>query len=109
MILDVKLLGASIKKARLAKGLTQEQLAEVVGITAVHVKQLESGRRKPSIDLLYVLAHTLNISIDSIFFPERNVGSDLQDKIERSLTNCSLHELHVIYSTITAMTEKNSD
>lgn len=109
MKLNVKQLGASIKKARLEKGLTQEQLAELVNITPVHIKQLESGRRKPSVDLLYLLARTLNLSIDSVFFKERVKGTDLQDKIERSLVNCSLHELHVIYSTITAMTEKKSD
>lgn len=109
MKLDVKLLGAAIKNARTEKKLTQEQLAEMVGITAVHLKQLESGRRKPSIDVLYALSRTLNISVDSVFFPERTDGRDLQSKIERSLNNCSLHELNVIYKTISAMTEKNID
>ncbi|HHW21685.1 MAG TPA: helix-turn-helix transcriptional regulator [Clostridiaceae bacterium] len=107
MELDVKLLGAAIKKARTEKKLTQEQLAEMVGITAVHLKQLESGKRKPSIDVLYSLSRTLNFSVDAVFFPERNDGRELQSKIERSLSNCSLHELHVIYKTISAMSEKN--
>lgn len=106
MELDVKRLGAAIKNARMEKKLTQEQLAEIVGITSIHLKQLESGRRKPSIDVLYILSHTLNFSVDSIFFPERSDGLDLQYKIERSLNNCSLHELHVIYTTISAMTER---
>mgnify|MGYP000844868305 CR=1 FL=1 len=109
MKLDAKQLGAAIKKARIEKKLTQEQLAEIVGITSIHLKQLESGRRKPSIDVLYSLSRTLNFSIDSIFFPERSDGLDLQYKIERSLSNCTLHELRVIYTTISAMTEKNHD
>ncbi|MGI6622873.1 MAG: helix-turn-helix transcriptional regulator [Clostridiaceae bacterium] len=108
MKLDVKLLGAAIKNARMEKKITQEQLAEMVGITSIHLKQLESGRRKPSIDVLYALSRTLNISVDSIFFPERTDGRDLQNKIERSLSNCSLHELKVIYTTISAMTEKDT-
>lgn len=107
MKLDSKLLGAAIKNARLEKKLTQEQLAEMAGITPVHLKQLESGRRKPSVDVLYTLSRTLNISVDSIFFPERSDGRDLQGKIERSLNNCTLHELNVIYKTISALTEKN--
>ena len=109
MEFDRKLLGLAIKNARIEKKLTQEQLAEIVGITSIHLKQLESGRRNPSINVLYNLARTLNISIDSIFFPERKDGADLQYKIERSLSNCTLHELHVIYTTITAMTEKSKD
>lgn len=109
MDLDVKVLGAAIRNARLEKKLTQEQLAELAGITSIHLKQLESGRRRPSINVLYKLARMLNISIDAVFFPERADGQDLQYKIERSLHNCTLHELHVIYTTITAMTEKNKD
>jgi len=107
--LDAKRLGAAIKNARTEKKLTQEQLAEMVGITSVHLKQLEAGRRKPSVDILYRLARSLNFSVDSVFFPERTDGRDLQSKIERSLSNCTLHELNVIYKTISALTERTDE
>lgn len=106
MSLDRKILGAAIKSARLENKTTQEQLAEMIGIVPSHVKQIEAGSRSPSIEVLYKLAHTLNFSVDDIFFPERKGDRELLYKIERSLQECSVHELKVVYSTITALKDK---
>ncbi|SHN70478.1 helix-turn-helix transcriptional regulator [Desulfitobacterium chlororespirans] len=100
MELDPKRLGRAIKNARLENNLTQEELAERVDIATVHVKQLEAGSRKPSVDVLYKLARFLNFSVDAVFFPERTNGWELQRKIELSLNNSSTHELQVIYTTL---------
>lgn len=101
--LDRKRLGAQIKASRIENRMTQEQLAEIIEIAPSHVKQIEAGTRNPSIEVLYKLAITLNFSVDDIFFPEKKEGIELQHKIERSLRLCTLHDLHVIYSTITAL------
>jgi transcriptional regulator with XRE-family HTH domain len=59
-----------IKTARLAKKMTQTQLAAAVGITPRHLMSLENSNRKPSYDLLFQLIRTLDISADTIFYPE---------------------------------------
>ncbi len=100
MELDRKRLGAAIKNARLGNNLTQEELAEMADIATVHMKQLEAGSRKPSVNVLYKLARLLNFSVDAVFFPERADGRELQHKIQRSLNSCTVHELSVIYTTI---------
>lgn len=109
MSMDRKSLGAAIKAARLENKLTQEQLAEIVGIVPSHVKQIEAGSRSPSVEVLYKLAHTLNFSVDDVFFPGRKDDQKLLYKIERSLQECSVHELRVVYSTITALKDKAED
>jgi transcriptional regulator with XRE-family HTH domain len=106
MIMDRKALGAAIKAARLENKITQEQLAEMTGIVPSHVKQIEAGSRSPSVEVLYKLAHTLNLSVDEIFFPGRKDDEKLLYKIERSLQDCSVHDLKVVYSTITALKDK---
>ncbi|MDD2189850.1 MAG: helix-turn-helix transcriptional regulator [Eubacteriales bacterium] len=106
MRMDKKALGAAIKATRVENKITQEQLAEMIGIAPSHVKQLESGNRSPSIEVLYKLAHTLNFSIDEIFFPKRTDDKQLLYKIERSLQDCSVHDLKVVYSTISALKDK---
>lgn len=105
MILDGKELGAAIKAARIDNKLTQEKLAEMINVAPVHIKQVEAGSRKPSIDLLFKIAITLNMSVDAVFFPERSDGQELLQKIIRKLNTCSLHQLYVAYSTVNAMTE----
>lgn len=109
MTMDRKALGAAVKAARMKNRITQEQLAEMAGIAPSHVKQIEAGNRSPSVEVLYNLAVTLNFSVDDIFFPGRRDDQELLYKIERSLQQCSVHELRVVYSTITALKDNQDD
>ena len=103
--------GDAIKKARLEKKLTQEKLAELIGITPMHLKQLESGRRNPSIEVLYKLVFTLGLSLDSLFTSSGD-SDELQSikyKISLCLDRCSVHELNVAYATLEALLNKPDD
>ena len=99
-------LGGAIKKARVEKNLTQEKLAEIIGITPAHMKQLESERRKPSVDVLYKLVFALNLSLDSLFANTNDKTQELKRKISLCLERCSVHELQVVYATIEALLNK---
>jgi len=99
-------LGNAIRAARIDKKLTQEKLSEKIDITPAHLKQLESNRRNPSVDVLYKLVRALDLSIDSLF---SNIGDDTKELINRihlCLERCSVHELQVVYATIEAMLKK---
>ena len=63
MALDYTIIGERLKKARLAKNLTQEQLAEMVGISRQHMGAIEAPNmnRGLSIDLLLNIATVLEI------------------------------------------------
>ena len=54
-----KTLGEIVKHRRQTRGLTQRQLAEMLGVKGSHVAYLESGGRKPSLALLKRLADVL--------------------------------------------------
>ena len=49
---------------RKARRLTQRQVAEGTHITEVAVQNYESGRRKPSYDILIALADYFDVSLD---------------------------------------------
>ena len=51
----------NMKLQRAMKGLTQEQLAEKVGISRTHVTRIERGNIKPSIRVAKRLATVLNV------------------------------------------------
>ena len=67
----MKKLGNAIWNARNARGLTQEALAEMVDITLSHMQHIENGHRLPSVKVLFHLAKCLDLSLDSLVFPER--------------------------------------
>lgn len=59
-------LGTRIKIARKQKGLTQEQLAEVIGVSRSAISRWESGDMEPTIKNLAELARTLDVSSDHL-------------------------------------------
>jgi len=61
------LLGARIREIRKARGLTQEQLAEIIDVEQKHVSRIESGKNYPSIDRLEKIAAALNVPLMGFF------------------------------------------
>jgi len=57
---------ASIRKQ---KGLTQIELAELVGVNRFHISNIERGKASPSVKLLIKIANVLNVSLDDLFLP----------------------------------------
>jgi len=54
----------AIRTCRLARGLTQQQLARSAAISTSYLSLLESGKKEPSLQLLGRLADALELSID---------------------------------------------
>lgn len=70
-------LGESIRNARVAKGLTQKQLAELIGSKNNSVSNWEHGTHKPDIDTLERLCKVLDISPVELLgaeYPAERIG-----------------------------------
>lgn len=59
-----KVLGKKIQKARNVTGMTQEELADKVGISRAYMGYIEQGRNAPSLEVLNKIARILRISIN---------------------------------------------
>lgn len=57
----------SVYTLRTAKGLTQEELAQSVGITRQTVISIEKGKYAPSVLLALKIAVVFNVSVEDIF------------------------------------------
>lgn len=62
-----KELGQSIRKLRLAKGLTQENLSLESGISRSHIAMIEAGKRDITISALFKISRALKVALDEIF------------------------------------------
>lgn len=59
---------SKIKKIRQDKSLTQEQLAQAVGISRSFYTLIENGYRKPSLKVAIKLAQELDCQVEELFF-----------------------------------------
>jgi len=69
---DIKLkFGKRLRKLRRNKDLTQEQLAEQIGVSGDFIGQIERGLRSPSFENLQRLSEVLEVKVEELFqFPE---------------------------------------
>ena len=52
-----------IREKRKEKGLSQERLAKLVQVSQPFIAEIESGRKKPSVDVLMCICAVLDISL----------------------------------------------
>ena len=64
-------LGLRIKSLRTEKGLTQEKLAEALGISLEHIGKIERGKRTPSLDLVIAMSKFFHACTDYILLANR--------------------------------------
>jgi transcriptional regulator with XRE-family HTH domain len=63
------LVGRNVRRLRLARGLTQEQMSVVSGFTQQYISDLERGVRNPTVVTLYELAQALNATPTDLIDP----------------------------------------
>lgn len=59
-------LGERVANARLLSGLTQRELAGACGVTKPTISRIEADVRKPSLELLRLLARELGVTADHL-------------------------------------------
>lgn len=71
--------GTNIKRLRLAKGITQERLAELLSVSTAAVSKWEARNTYPDITLLYPLASIFGVSVDELIgYDEEKEKQDIE-------------------------------
>ena len=65
-----KLVGRNVRRIRIEKGLTQEQLSERAGVSQFYISLLETGGRNPTVVSLWELAQALGVSHVDLVMPD---------------------------------------
>lgn len=82
------LVGDRIRAIRKAKGLTQQQLAELSGLDDAYIGSVERGERNFSIDTLDKIVLGLNISAYELLYNhnEKEINAVRQEAIDQYIT-----------------------
>ena len=78
-------LGTQIKAARTALGLTQEALAEALGVVPQTISKWERDESQPDAALLPALADALQTSLDTLFQRTKGAHGDAEEALKRWL------------------------
>lgn len=82
--MDNYITGATIKRLREAKGITQSQLAEEIGVSSKAVSKWETAKGLPDITLIEPLAKALGVSVMELMSGETVINKNISSNILRS-------------------------
>ena len=101
--MDYYKIGQQIRKIRRAHGLSQEELAEKVGISVPHMSHIETGNTKLSLPVFVDIANALEVRTDDLLDnPAETTVSSSLDEIAAVLERCSAQESKVIAEVVKA-------
>ena len=76
--MDSKALGKRMQDTRIAKGLTQAELAEMVDLTPKYLSNLECGFRMPRMGTFVDIANALNIDANTLLVDYLDLGPAIE-------------------------------
>ena len=80
MKLDFKAIGQNVRRFRRTKGLTQAQLAEMIGVTDQHISHIECGHTSLSLYAFVNLAVALSVDLNDLLgYPTNHSVPDGED------------------------------
>ncbi len=66
----MKRFGEKLRALRTQRGLTVQQLGDMLGIHNSHVVRMEKGQRKPSVDVVLEISRIFDVSADTLIKDE---------------------------------------
>ncbi|MGN1342754.1 MAG: helix-turn-helix domain-containing protein [Bacilli bacterium] len=77
--------GKFIAECRKSKKLTQEQLAEKIGVSRKSISRWENGNSMPDYSILDILCNTLDVSINELYYGKKMEKEDYKNISEENL------------------------
>lgn len=101
---DFMALGQAIKKAREAREMTREQLADILNIAPRHIQSIENEGQYPSFQLFVRLITMFHISADQYIFADGQIEkTTLRRQVDSILDTFGDKELIIIEGTAKAI------
>ena len=94
--MDYYKIGQKIRKYRKAYGLSQEQLAEQIGISVTHMSHIETGNTKLSLPVFVDIARVLEVQTDDLLYDFLSDRKASFNELAEALENCTPQQTRVI-------------
>ncbi len=97
---SVSVLGSIVRKSRKEKHLSQEALAERIGVCKRTIIDIENCTGNPKFEILCKLVRALDLPIYQVFYPEVSENEKMQKILVEEIKTCTESEMRFILSVI---------
>ena len=96
-------IGQRIRKIRKANHLSQEQLAEKVGISVTHMSHIETGNTKLSLSVFVDIASALSVQTDELLYDTTRINkTHIKQEVSEILDSCTASEACILLDILKA-------
>ncbi|MDO5549123.1 MAG: helix-turn-helix transcriptional regulator [Eubacteriales bacterium] len=103
-MIDYPDLGKRIRTARLKKGITQEQLANMIDVGVTHISHIETGATIPSMKTFVGIVNALDCSADELLCRDiKTARPFFSSWLSELVSDCTEREAKIIADTVEAL------
>ena len=96
-------IGQRIRKMRKANNLSQEQLAEKIGISTTHMSHIETGNTKLSLPVFVEIACALSVQTDELLYDPPTINKTaIKQEISDIIDSCSTNDAYILLDILKA-------
>ena len=92
--------GDNLKKIRVEKNISQQELADLVNTHSTHISRYERNLAQPSIEVVKKIAEALEVSIDTLIYGEQD---------ERAKGTINDTELLTMFAKVQSLPDKQQN
>ena len=96
-------LGSAVRKTRKNKNMSQEALAEKIGVCKRTIIDIEKNTGNPKFEILCMLVRELDLPLYQVFYPEMSENLETKNILMQEISNCSEYEMKVILSVVKSL------
>ncbi len=75
-MINYKKIGNRIRQYRSNRGITQEELAYMIGSSSAYICNVELGKKKPSLQMLSEIADAMNLTVNDFLYDRKPADVD---------------------------------
>lgn len=103
-MIDYASIGQKVKQIRVRKGITQEELAEAVGVGVTHISHLETGSGTVSLKVFLGIVNYLQCSADELLCKEIISARPIVDHwLTELVADCDQTEIKIIADAVVGL------
>lgn len=100
---SVSALGDAVRAIRKSKNLSQETLAERIGVCKRTIIDIEKNTGNPKFEILCMLVRELDLPLYQVFYPEVAENIETKNMLLKELNDCTDYEMKIILSVIKSL------
>ncbi len=90
------ILGDAVRRARKQMKISQEKLAEMIGVDYKTINSIENHKGNPTFEVIYKLIQTLKLDAREIFHHDQICNAPTAFHLQQLLSDCTEYEAKVL-------------